>query len=362
MLGRTRHLHQWAVGKPFAVAMLAQQATALATIVTPYVELIRQGLMSRTINEQGITRNWLALYREPDRFRETVSKMLTSDDSQTQALIMGKLLAAKNAMPKGEAASLLATAPEEAVPIIEQVTHWTLRLAYMAMSELVSATMDGEDDDVAVDVDMDGLMTKSEIQFFIIVMLPALLEFGESATRIFARARRGNLQSLDQLIRLDKTVMGHERIKEHVGRYGMEKLADDTEIVMKAYMGWPETCQSELAVKSRLSAYVIEWSRAFGCNLGPLDMRKVFDAFEKDKTGNANARDEDLPESSDAWRRDVWNAKPFFENILRRDIDSMSACYGQWVREALVSDFDESEAPPIWLQSMLFGGEGFSPG
>lgn len=343
------HLHQWAKGRPVLVAVMAHQVAAGVPVVIGLCELIRSGTAARVVREQVGDLDWLAMYRQPATVRQVMQEIYWPDDNPSVMAQLGGFLTNRRVSISAARAHIDAAPPAMLAQVEGMFAHALRRTYVEQFQDLVKMVHNPDGFDIRPDVDMDEAMAKPAMRFAILVMLPALMEYGRSATWLYMSARHGNRQSLDKLLRVDKTVLGDPAIARHVRRFGMERDEFAAELVANAYAGNPNTSLERANVKTRLAAYLVRHSRSIGYKLRPVDVRRLFDALERDRTGNPHAIDTDLPEGEEAWRQAIARAKPFWELDLDRDRIGPLGRHGPFLLSVVVSDFDESETRPISL-------------
>ncbi|MFA9477752.1 hypothetical protein ACERK3_05525 [Phycisphaerales bacterium AB-hyl4] len=327
------------------VAVVAQQLAAGAPLSIDWVNLIRSGAAGRKLNKVQGSSYWLRLYRDPDRMRRVVRSTFWPDGMPEVMPQMGRFLEMRQARPGLDKLAMLDDAPPAAIAIVQAFINEALQRMYFEhLSDLAAVVADV---DPLPEVDMDKAMTLPEVQFCMLVVVPAMLEYGESPTRLYAKARRGDRVALDKLLRLDKTVLGDPAIGRQVQRFGMERDELAGTLVAQAYLGHPDTSQERANVKARLAAHIVVMSESLGHKLRPVDVRRLFDAMEKDRTGDPHAIDADLPDGEEAWRQAVHRAKRFWDIHLDRDKVAPAGRHAHLLLSAVVSDSYESEPPSV---------------
>ncbi|MEX2389815.1 MAG: hypothetical protein WD534_18200 [Phycisphaeraceae bacterium] len=208
-LSTVRHLHAWAQGRPTFIVIVAQQLAVSAPIIIELVELIRSGAAARKLHGQVDAPDWRGLYREPKRMRRVVRGTFWPDGTPAVMPQLGRFLELRQPHAAARALEKLDNAPADAMEAVQKYMHELLERMYF--EHLTAMAAMAEEIDPLLDVDMDRAMALPEVQFFVLALLPALLEYGESPTRLYAKARRGDRVALDKLLRLDKTVLGDVR-------------------------------------------------------------------------------------------------------------------------------------------------------
>ncbi|MFA7242970.1 MAG: hypothetical protein WC091_22925 [Sulfuricellaceae bacterium] len=340
-------IHRWAVGRPALVASFAQQAVTTIPVIQGLVGMIRSGQAARVINGRSGTADWLYLYRSPRAFKEVLIREFQTDPDLRECAFLLDFFA-KRLPNMGEInTEVLDHAPPEAIAIAEEmIRQLALRMYQQSLSQ-IAEQLRGEDEEREIPI--GKLMHLPEMQFFALVVLPCLIEYGEMPNRLYANARRGDRQALQDLLRVDKSIIGDRDLGPMIQQAGMESEEFFADGLADAFRGRPKTKQEAGIIKARIAAYLVKFSEGSGCKLDPKDIRHLFDAVEKDRTDDPNAIDTDLPEYDENWRQAVYRAKPFWANRLKRDFFSLPERYAHFILDVVVSEEDEPAPEPTWI-------------
>lgn len=344
-------MHEWARGRPILIAMTSHTLAAGALLAGNFIELVRSGTVANAIYDHVAKPNWLHLYRESGKVRDRIKSLGIQLPANNATAAIQKRIDSQVSGSGEAAVALLESAHPEALRQVCEMTRVAFGCLYVEQcSQIADILQDSEDNG---SLDMDAAMHQSEFQFFLLVVIPSFLEYGQSPWRIYANARRGDKESLDALLRLDKTVLGDSAIGNIAARFGMQRSEFDAELVAKAYQGVPVTKQTARKIKARLAARMQDVAKGMGYELGPSSIRELFDALSKDRTGDPHAIDTDIHDDPGAWRQAVkqersgrGGLKPFWHIDLPRDNSLGAKCRAEIMRVAVVSDFDESETLP----------------
>lgn len=329
-----QNLHQWAIGRPYLVAIPSLHLAAMTTFGCELLDMIRTGKAARAVPKRPTDEEWLSIYRDPRRLKRSVqatfwppggagvhedfaevARWVKPTTPQASQVAQGLL---KNAPPhlKAEGKSLM-------VELIRQ----GYRAYLVEISEMLA------DVESVRGVNMDRAMEVPEAQFFLLVLIPSMIEYGESPMRIYRRARKGDRAALDQLIRLDKAVIRDPAIKRHI-----EAIADNRdkyggELVGKALAGGAETGLDARSMKIRAAAQIMMRASQSGYDLNYQDVRDLFDALARDIKQNARINDPHLQDDLAAFKKSVQRAKAELNMPYVRDKTERQWCpdeYG-WV-------------------------------
>lgn len=344
-------LHKWACGRPTLVAMICHSLATSSLLAGDLVQLVRSGTAANAVYDHVGNPCWLNLYRQPAKVRAHIKSLGIQLPANIATAAIQKRIDSRVPGSGKAASALLESAPPEARQQVFEMTRVAFGCLYMEQcAQIVEILHDCEENG---SIDMDEALRLPEFQFFLLVGIPSFLEYGQSPWRIYANARRGDKESLDALLRLDKTVLSDPAIGNIAARFGMQRSEFDIELVAKAYQGVPVTKQTARKIKARLAARMQDVAKGMGYELRPSPIRELFDALSKDRTGDPHAIDTDIHDDPGAWRQAVkqersgrGGLKPFWHIDLPRDNIDGAKCRAEIMRVAVVSDFDESETLP----------------
>lgn len=157
-------------------------------------------------------------------------------------------------------------------------------------------------------------------EFFVTVFWPSVLLYQKRPSELLQQARNGDIESLDQLLRLDKRALLDPRVSLQVAQMLAGRSAELRSMLAGALSGRPRSSVKPAAVKAQLAACMIELSQWVAAAepeasaLTSVDTRDLLDAVHRDQTGEL---DLDLPESKEAWAKAVYRATPDVRAVIR---------------------------------------------
>ncbi len=155
-------------------------------------------------------------------------------------------------------------------------------------------------------------MFTAEVLFFLWVWLPCWYETGEAPVFVYRKARQGDMDALDALLRIDKAVMRDRLIAQHIHEAQLENPARTT-FFQKAMQGDPRKQLTKKKVKCTAAGLISNVSEAMGQRLLEPEIRDLFDAIAQDE--GKGRIDTDLPESPEAFSKAIQRERKFW-NIL----------------------------------------------
>ena len=109
------------------------------------------------------------------------------------------------------------------------------------------------------------------------IFLPCWLHFFEYPTSLFRRARLGDLDALDKLLRIDKRVIADTKISRHIATHGIDPQSPEFRQLVNAIEGAPRKL-SVTKVKTFLAAFLYGLSKHLG---SPMTYPQIQDLFDQ---------------------------------------------------------------------------------
>ena len=327
-------LEEWAEGRFKPMAMLAQVVALGTEACHGTIHESRGQWLLGTEEADGIrVEKWLGLYRQPLQVEEVALQFLQKAEGLDGAedaigewpVVRQALLAAFRDLVRKQIA--------EGVSLkgVERAKRW-LDLYYRRVH--IPWLERQLRDEGEVPVDFREWLRVPAFVFFLSVAMPCWLEYRETPWTLLLRARRGDFDSLDKLLRLDPMVEHDRGIRGRL--FGMMKRSPDqhNELMKAKHAG--RTKEISLGqVKFALGGLLMKWS---------LDLEKVlkgeilFDAMER------HAR----PENRDSVRRWIKAQRKRMERVrlkcrlnaedIKRLFDAVAKDRGQGLVDP---DFDQ---------------------
>ena len=120
-----------------------------------------------------------------------------------------------------------------------------------------------------------------EFLFLVRVYLPSLLLYKEAPANLLRKARRGDLQSLENLLRLDSSAIFDPQISSLVHRIRYEKKSQFEEII-SFLVKPPKKKVSRQKEKNFWGGFLMLISKSLGEDLSEPDIKGLYDAIARD--------------------------------------------------------------------------------
>ncbi len=313
------------------------------------MSLVRSGEASQKIDKYVGAADWLSLYRNPRRLKVVLHEIDKVDGRNPGMNWMSRQIVQPQFSPE-KSRILFDLAPAKMKKKVLLIYSEVFKQAYRDnLSEIADWIEKGHRG-----CEMsDEVMGLPETQFFFLVFLPCLLECGMPPGRLLAKARRGDREALLDLVRIDPSAVAQNDVKKLLSDPVLLKNADFWEqyakVINRGVQYDPDHCR----IKAQMASLVIQISQAMGRKLTPKDIRRLYDALQKDLTGNANSEDQDLPETDQAWRTEVGRGKKKWHLDLVRNTKEQIKSSAIFDQLPLVSPEDDTGEMPTWVKQTI---------
>ncbi|MFA9477746.1 hypothetical protein ACERK3_05495 [Phycisphaerales bacterium AB-hyl4] len=242
---------------------------------------------------------WLPLYDQPIRVFNSIGAFSgwhrSSGFTPARVIVWGKQLDELPRSEREKTFEAIKVLPSEAKPKPPEKGQGFVETLYDQIRQF--AFDDYQEDSV----DVGEALKLPEIQFFFRIWIVSWVEYQQSPHDLMKLARKGDLDALTKLLRLDKAVVADPAIANEIhraARHGQtarfRKLAD-------SIGSGPPGPMAPKQVKLRLVALISQFSKMMGEPLNEPQIRAIFDSVAlKHGKKSGKQRDSDLPLTSNA--------------------------------------------------------------
>jgi hypothetical protein len=154
-----------------------------------------------------------------------------------------------------------------------------------------------------------------EFLFLMKVTLPCWLLYNENCARLLRKAMLGDSDSLEKLLRLDKSLVQHPRINQWITHYSFQKDKRIFENLTEAIKNPPRAKVTLAKVKYCFAGFISYLTELLKNRLSAPDIQNLFDAVAIDYGYDA-LRDPDLPDSPEAFAKAVQRERSFWKTAF----------------------------------------------
>lgn len=301
-------IEKWSKGRPLFLTTIAITYAAAAEGHFKLLEAIKNGDLKKTNFVQPPVSEWLSLYRQHRRvwkfFYESFSFVLPSAFSLVE---MAEEMSEEQNRPDDlykEFEEFLV----EHRPILEAFHLDNLKI----IREEIEVRKGGPDGGQGLIPDPD--MSSPEILFIYKVWIPCYFLYGATPGKLLRAGRQGDLEALDQLLRLDKSAIFDSKISEMVHRFSYRSQSK-YDVVLGALRKVPARKITRQRFKAFIAAYIAFFFELFGHKLIEPEIRALFDAVAKDY-GRGDI-DTDLPEGPESFSKAIRRELPYWKASFR---------------------------------------------
>lgn len=162
-----------------------------------------------------------------------------------------------------------------------------------------------------------------EFLFLLKVVIPCLFLYSSNYSVVFRKARQGDVPSLIQLLRIDKTLIQHPRINKWVKYYALQEDKRNSESITNAFVKHPIRVVSKRKIKYIIAGFLAYSFEKAGQPVSYPEIQQLFDVVAADSSSNL-LRDEELPEIENTFYTAVKREKRRWHQLLDKNRTKLS--------------------------------------
>jgi hypothetical protein len=316
---RAENIRKWAEGRPYFIVLVGVQAVAMVRHLSELYEIVDGRDAQIKLPPPPAVHEWRQLYRQHRRIAEGVAGVIMADCTPDEDTGPGLLEMCDELRAFGILSPEQRRECFEALPKDVLVERWMEGVK--AGSELLEELFRSIEADIAGEYEQ-GILSREdafaaicepEFQFFYRVAFRCWIVYGEHPVKLLRRARSDipgvAIDSIAKLVRLDRSILGEDRIAQHLlnaqtrgERYNLEEVGDA--------MSGDAKIESLRRLKVLLAALIWKLAKGMRKPIDVPEIRALFDAFAQDS--GQGLRDSDLPEGDEAFYKAVQRQVPFW--------------------------------------------------
>jgi hypothetical protein len=153
--------------------------------------------------------------------------------------------------------------------------------------------------------------------YFLLVALPCWLLYRQGPTQLYRKARLGNYDALEKLLRLDPLLIHDPTIGKQVQSFRFDRRRNDYEKLLASVQAGPEHPITSRMVKYATAGVLSALGLLLNQHLSGPELRALFDAVAEDAYGQQ--RDQDLAENPEAFYQAIQRDRAFWMQMLDPD-------------------------------------------
>lgn len=315
-------VEKWAQDKHPLIALFAPMAAAFAREIPDILKFQKNHrLLAHTFPVPRLS-SWYAFYRSRSRYCIPFIEMISEGSPFAQQLVaLGITFHDLSRNPEKLANQTLT--PES---LKESQQFWG-SLLKLSLTEFQD---DLNDTPLAPDIRASVLHYKddheTELAFMFLVAFPCWLLYKEWPSKVYRRARQGDISAINKLLRLDPFLLHDPAIGREIQKVRIHGKLSIYENLLNAPLKPIKLKLTSRSIKDMLAGLISLLAETFKQPLTSTDIRDLFDAVAKD----ADNRDIDtsLPESQEAYSKAIQRNRPDWTPLLKNRTDKSEVVSG----------------------------------
>jgi len=308
-------IDKWAQGKPPALAIICQQLACAADDLHEILLFVKKQEHIPRLSEAA-PKEWLRLYRNHHLLEQRLLNALQQLGGIAE--LFGAFYSVTRTKLKKQSSP-----PEKLSTLPNHEQQAKIDTELQKIYQVNLADIDSDFKNLPLDDETKkkgtALFASQEFLFLCTVFLPCQLFYGTTPFQLIRLARLGNLEALEQLIRLDKLILADHGILRQTRRLLHHNKYMYDSVVVKAIKDAPKFRLSLRQVKYLLAGITSLFSEAFRHKLEEPEIRALFNAAAHGKSGGETAIDPDLPDSPETFSKAIQRERAFWKPILFPD-------------------------------------------
>lgn len=286
-------IDKWADSKSGHIAMLAKWFAADADAFYSYFEYEKNNkFFAEFLSDKDIDQ-WLKLYRQhKNLFRRLIAIFKEVGGIGDIFATLLELLFNTSGKKTGS------TNKNQNVDPVEFFKASFLKIAEIAKTDQnialelekikklfqddIHMSITGDDDEEEIERIYNIVRRKQEFLFLIFIYAPCYLLYAEHPTRLYRKARQGDIKALDKLLRLDKFLIRDPQINRHIPRAYYKNDYKRSNVLFKAVKSSPRKQSREKVVMTQ-AAIISIISELMGHRLSSYEIQQLVLAAANDK-------------------------------------------------------------------------------
>lgn len=316
-------IQKWAQDKHFFLALVAPQiATSSQDIHLLFKDLKQQKLLKQAFTLPNLS-SWFLLYRSHRKTNLFLKELFSgfsgfSSNSIAFAEMLVNIDQVKRELDNPEIKQQIELMTlEEKAAQVQKVKDIQSTILNESFRDLES-DIKGEPIALQLQADFLSMFTKSLAgQFYLFVAVPCWLLYRDSATNLYRKARLGDYDSLEKLLRLDALLIHDPSIGKQVQQLRIKGKYSAYENLIESILKKPKNKSTKKKMKYAIAGLISGISSAINHPLTEPQIRELFDAVAQDT--QKKSIDTDLPDSPEAFAKAIQRDRYYWNKILYPD-------------------------------------------
>ena len=323
-------LEKWALGKPAFVAKTVQSIALKSDISLDFFESITEIASLDFFKDTSNLSNWLDLYKNHKRVTFELITIFRSFEgiAAEVANLYEYVLTSQKTKKSSDKIRSISEMSKNTAFVVEQITN-AAQSNPVLKAELGKINKLHQDE---LGLDLTGDVTdeqfemvsqaihKPEFLYLLKVLGPCFLLYMEHPTSLYRKARLGDVDSWDKLLRVDKFLISDPYISWRLTKAYVDNDHISHNRMLKALEGTPRK-KSQQSSKIFYAGLISIISELLGYRLSSAEIRELFNAVAVD-SGLHEQIDEDLPSSPEALTKGIQRVRNFLNLPFTSNLDN----------------------------------------
>ena len=296
-------IQKWAENKPLLIAFFAPQVAVIAEDMHQAFRQIRERRIFNYQYPLPPLLAWFTLYRSHQKALAFLRSLFVGFSAfSTEAIELGETIFEMSQMIHRGKITL-----DEYVHSADEIK----RIQAIFLSVLDTSFQEMQSDfsnnpvDPSVKEAFKQLLSEKELEssFYTLVVAPCWLLYRTHPTRLYRKARLGDIEALEKLLRLDPLMLHDPAIGNRIQALRFANKTAAYENLLEAPLKRPKTRITRKKIKYSMAGLISALATIIKQPLTEPEIRALFDAVAQDTNGSPI--DTDLPDSPEAFARAI---------------------------------------------------------
>lgn len=320
-----KYFNEWAKDKSPLLAIASFTLAGSAKDTLEFLQKYKSNMLNEKILFLPPINQWINLYRNHRKLYKGVTSALRAIDSKTSDIVdfyeflLGSINESKKMNPEQKRKAIGRLSPKELQKNFAIARKRARELEYKTMELFINTdSLESEAlDEIEEKKRARIFLQTPEIIFYLQVWIPCFLIYGIYPPYLLRKARHGDEDAIEKILRLDKSIIDDPKIKEIFHQASNAKKVSKFNLMKDAIQKAPKVRIEIQSIKYALAGLISVIFIALGQKLAAAEIHRLFDAIARD-TGKGII-DDDLAVSRETFEKAIQRYRTFWQVIPKAD-------------------------------------------
>jgi len=286
-----KYFDEWAKGKNPILAKLALSFASYADYLYESIGSIKKQERAEGYIPLPPPEEWRGFYRKHRKIHQSLADAIKTLNPELEEIINSFCLMFNELKSfKGQKREKAIEAFKNLSPEDQQKVFDLMKKdeKYMNIQELIMTDIGNEEIKIEYKDEEEKKrikenLTSPEMLFFLNVWAPCLMLYGEYPPTLLRSARHGDIDAIEKLARLDKTIISDSRIMKLYHQASRDKNRETFNRITKALDSVPRMKAGRRKIKFYLAGLISNISIGLGQKMPASDINLLYDAIARDR-------------------------------------------------------------------------------